>query len=101
MSKTAYIGIVGQYIGSRVEVPRANGSVRSDLATNRKIVSLSDLGIKETKTADNKYEYTLPAGYKDTTGDLTKMGFSLKDGVYTRVALAPLGFSQDRIYHVN
>ena len=100
-SKTAYAGIVGQYIGSRVEVPRANGSVLSDLATNRKVVSLADLGITETKTTDGKYAYTLPVGYKDTTGDLAKMGFALKDGAYSRVALAPLGFSQDRIYHVN
>lgn len=101
ISKTAYVGIVGQYIGSRIEVPRANGSVLSDLAVNRKTVSLSDLGIKEEKMSDGKYTYTLPVGYKDTTGDIAKMWFALKDGVYSWVTLAPLGFSQDRIYHVN
>jgi hypothetical protein len=101
ISKSAYVGLTAQYIGSRVEVPRANGSVLSDLSVNRKDISLSGLGISESQTAEGRYTYTLPAGYRDTTEDIAKMWFVLKDGLYTAVTNAPLGFAMDRIYHVN
>lgn len=101
ISKSAYVGVVGQYMGSRVEVPRQNGSVLSDIANNTKEVSHQELGIIQEKTSDNQYRYTLPAGYTDKDGELAKMGFVLKEWVYTTITLAPLAFSKNRIYHVN
>ena len=101
LSKSAYVGLTAQYVGSRIEAPRANGSVVSDLVTNRKSASLAELGIQEIKSADGKYAYTLPTGYSDVGGALAKIGFTLENGVYTKTALAPLGFSKESIKHIN